>query len=426
MAEAGCEGVFLGAESGSDTMLKAMNKTSRRHHYMDAIASFRQAGISTYASLIVGFPGETEETVEETISFVEEARPEYFRAQLWYADPVTPIWQRREEWGGKGQGFAWQHNTMDAERACDWIEEMFLRVRNSTWLPQFGFEQWALFYLQRKGMSRDGVRHFVQGFNSAIRHRLLSFGGPLPQEILGALQRSADFPGSEQPFAALDPWSAARYSAASAALTAELAGAPAAVREHAPRGRRLRLQERRAVQLPTMANLLKDGDEEAKIALLAAYAAAIRRTAGPGVIHVAPGDAADSPPVPMNFTTPPDAPVEAWEAEAREKWRRLVPHAPFLARIFHSSPLIVPSSAQRRPMRLLRLSPNGPGRKPAWMAEAMTLGIAEACFVTLSGAVLTIEGHVASAKAAATLPAQLAVFAERLIAAQSPQPSGQI
>src|SRR5262245_23613294 len=37
MAEAGCEGVFLGVESGSDAILTQMNKSSRRKHYARAI-----------------------------------------------------------------------------------------------------------------------------------------------------------------------------------------------------------------------------------------------------------------------------------------------------------------------------------------------------------------------------------------------------
>src|SRR5262249_47072636 len=83
MAETGCEGVFLGVESGSDTMLKAMNKTARRKDYLKAIPLLQQHGISCYASLIIGYPGETRETVDETIDLIERAAPDYFRAQLW-------------------------------------------------------------------------------------------------------------------------------------------------------------------------------------------------------------------------------------------------------------------------------------------------------------------------------------------------------
>lgn len=172
MKAAGCEGVFLGIESGSDAMLERMQKSSRRRHYAAALRSFRDVGISTYASFIIGFPGETQETVDETIALIEEEKPDYFRAQLWYCDPNTPIWQSRQEYGISGEAFNWRHNTMDVERAADIIEEMFLTVRNSTWMPQWGFEQWSIFYLQRLGMTEGQVRRYVQLFNGLVAEQI--------------------------------------------------------------------------------------------------------------------------------------------------------------------------------------------------------------------------------------------------------------
>ncbi|MGH8792215.1 MAG: radical SAM protein, partial [Stackebrandtia sp.] len=81
MRESGCEGVFLGVESGSARQLKNMNKTSRPEDYLHAISRCRELGIVTYASLIVGFPGETEETLAETLAFLDEAKPDFYRAQ---------------------------------------------------------------------------------------------------------------------------------------------------------------------------------------------------------------------------------------------------------------------------------------------------------------------------------------------------------
>ena len=173
MGQAGCEGVFLGVESGSDEMLQRMNKTARQRHYAKAIPLLKAAGIMTYASLIIGFPGETLETVQETINFVETARPDFFRAQLWYCDPTTPIWKQREKYGIKGSAFQWSHDTMDAHTACDLIDNMFLSVRNAHWLPQYGFEPWSIYYLQRMGMTRQQVKTFVQSFNDLIKQDLL-------------------------------------------------------------------------------------------------------------------------------------------------------------------------------------------------------------------------------------------------------------
>jgi anaerobic magnesium-protoporphyrin IX monomethyl ester cyclase len=174
MRQSGCEGVFLGAESGSDTMLKSMNKTSRREHYLRAIPRLRDAGIVTHCNLIVGFPGETLETFQETFSFIEEAQPDFYRAQLWYCDPTTPVWKKREEIGIKGSAFNWTHPTMDAVTAAKLVDQLFLEIKNSNWLPQHGFELWSVFYLQRLGMSLGHVKEFVRRFNDVVKFKLQS------------------------------------------------------------------------------------------------------------------------------------------------------------------------------------------------------------------------------------------------------------
>jgi len=194
MGKAKCEGVFLGMESGSDKMLKLMNKSSRKKNYRMAIPLLRQAGVSTYASLIVGFPGETPETVQETTKFIAETRPDFFRGQLWYADPITPIWSQREEIGLTGRGYYWSHDTMDCQTACDLIDKMMLTVENSVWLPQYGFEQWSTFYLQRKGMTMDGIKKFLHCFNAVVKDKLSNPGRQeIPAKLLDDLEKNCQF-----------------------------------------------------------------------------------------------------------------------------------------------------------------------------------------------------------------------------------------
>ena len=199
MAEAGCEGVFLGIESGSDEMLLRMNKTARRKNYLQAIPDFRRNGVSTYASVIVGFPGESKDTLADTISLIEQAQPEYYRAQLWYCDPVTPIWKEKEKYNIQGSGFSWSHNTMTAAEACSWIEHMFLTVEGSTWLPQMGFEQWSTFYLQRMGLSKPHMLTFLHSFNAVIKESLLHpQKDQIDVKLLEGMRESCRF-GSHEP-----------------------------------------------------------------------------------------------------------------------------------------------------------------------------------------------------------------------------------
>ncbi len=68
MKEAGCVKVFLGLESGSDATLHLMGKQSSVQAGIDAVNLFTSAGINTAGFFIVGYPGETEEAIEETLA----------------------------------------------------------------------------------------------------------------------------------------------------------------------------------------------------------------------------------------------------------------------------------------------------------------------------------------------------------------------
>lgn len=218
MARSGCEGVFLGVESGSDQMLQRMNKSSRRQDYMRVIPLLKQHGVSTHASFIVGFPGETFETNQETLDFIEEARPDFFRTQLWYCDPTTPIWQVKDQYGVKGSAFNWSHATMDVETACELIERAFLAVENSLWLPQNGFDQWSTFYLQRRGMTMDQIKTFVKCFNTIVKQKLIfPEKNETDHDLIESLKRSCQFDQPAEPDCRpLEAFSGSRYVAAEA------------------------------------------------------------------------------------------------------------------------------------------------------------------------------------------------------------------
>ena len=199
MHESGCEGVFLGMESGSDVVLEAMNKTARRRHYAYVIPRLKDAGIVTHGSFIVGFPRESAETYAETNQFIEEVQPDFFRAQLWYCDLTTPVWAERERWGLTGAAFKWSHDTMDAATATDLVDRMFLDVENSIWLPQAGFELWSVYYLQRRGMSLAQIKTFLRAFNAAIQERMLLGTPSVAPDLLETLRRCSQFDRGQPP-----------------------------------------------------------------------------------------------------------------------------------------------------------------------------------------------------------------------------------
>lgn len=95
-AASGCAGVFLGIESGDSDVLANMHKLAQDSQYRTGIARLKERGVTTFASIIVGFPGETEKTVANTIDFLNETAPDLWRAQAWWANPRSPIYQQKE------------------------------------------------------------------------------------------------------------------------------------------------------------------------------------------------------------------------------------------------------------------------------------------------------------------------------------------
>lgn len=71
-----CPSIHLPVQSGSDNILDSMNRKYTRAHYLDLIKKLRTINPEIYIStdIIVGFPGETEEDFEDTLSLVKEIR----------------------------------------------------------------------------------------------------------------------------------------------------------------------------------------------------------------------------------------------------------------------------------------------------------------------------------------------------------------
>jgi anaerobic magnesium-protoporphyrin IX monomethyl ester cyclase len=182
MKESGCEGVFLGLESGSDQILKNMNKNTDTSAYLKGIQLLKTAGIVVFGNFIMGFPGETHETVKDTINFIEKSQLDFYRTQLWYAEPITPIWQEKDRYKIEGESFEWSHRTMNTREACDIIDEIFLTRKYSIWVPQYNFDFDSFWHLVHRGIIVDRAGDFLRYFNNAVREKITSKEFP-PKEV---------------------------------------------------------------------------------------------------------------------------------------------------------------------------------------------------------------------------------------------------
>ena len=68
-----CHSLHLPVQSGSNEVLRRMNRKYTREHYLEIVQAMREAipDVALTTDIIVGFPGETEEQFQETVDLVE-------------------------------------------------------------------------------------------------------------------------------------------------------------------------------------------------------------------------------------------------------------------------------------------------------------------------------------------------------------------
>lgn len=140
---AGCRYVFIGIESGAQIILKNMNKGTTVKQNALAIKNCNEIGLYSSAGILVGFPGETSETIKMTTDFLKQQSCPSVHVFTWVPDfnptSLVPIMQpdrlkkfsitgggpdvikyEVSVWGKQlsfGLRTEWQHETMNQEEA---------------------------------------------------------------------------------------------------------------------------------------------------------------------------------------------------------------------------------------------------------------------------------------------------------------------
>jgi anaerobic magnesium-protoporphyrin IX monomethyl ester cyclase len=94
MKNAGCSKVYLGIESGNDDVLKLMNKKIDLKKVVKGVEIFKNNGISCAGFFIVGYPGETVDTIEETFSFALSLGLDEISFNVPYPLPGSKLYER--------------------------------------------------------------------------------------------------------------------------------------------------------------------------------------------------------------------------------------------------------------------------------------------------------------------------------------------
>ncbi len=97
MRESGCRELAVGIESGSEMILKKINKGVSKDDIRACASACKEADILFYGMTICGLPGETEDTWRETINFIKEIDPFYTQFCFSTPFPNTEMYPWYEE-----------------------------------------------------------------------------------------------------------------------------------------------------------------------------------------------------------------------------------------------------------------------------------------------------------------------------------------
>jgi anaerobic magnesium-protoporphyrin IX monomethyl ester cyclase len=94
-----CQLIHFGIESGSQQMLNTMRKGTTVEQNTQAIKWTKEAGISVAISLVIGYPGETPEMLQETLDFIRKTKPDYVYMCEAVPYPGTELYSYAKELG---------------------------------------------------------------------------------------------------------------------------------------------------------------------------------------------------------------------------------------------------------------------------------------------------------------------------------------
>jgi radical SAM superfamily enzyme YgiQ (UPF0313 family) len=146
----GCRHIAFGVESGSPTILRRMQKGQTVADIRQGIAVAKAAGLIVRAYLMVGFPGETWDTIQQTVDLMLECLPHEFSVYPLIPYPGTLLYEQPDKFGithinhefsqyfqvrkNRGTGFVFETDTLDQHLIAEMREFVIHKLETEiTW-----------------------------------------------------------------------------------------------------------------------------------------------------------------------------------------------------------------------------------------------------------------------------------------------------
>jgi anaerobic magnesium-protoporphyrin IX monomethyl ester cyclase len=155
MGKAGCWYISWGLESANEQILKMAHKGYKKEQVAKALTWAKQAGINNWGFFIIGLPGETEETIRQTIDYAKSLPLDIALFHIAAPYPGTPFFYEVAEKGWFRPGTKWEEVDMDESTVLDYPG-----------LPAERLEYWQKRATREWSFRPGPMLTFLKGLNS--------------------------------------------------------------------------------------------------------------------------------------------------------------------------------------------------------------------------------------------------------------------
>jgi radical SAM superfamily enzyme YgiQ (UPF0313 family) len=141
MAKSGCYYIAWGLESGNKAILAHARKGVDPERARQSLKWAREAGIKNWGYFIIGLPGETEETIKQTIAFSKSLPLDIALFHIAAPYPGTPFFHEVVKNGWFRKGVRWEEVDMDESTVLDYPD---LPAERLEYWQKRAFREWAL------------------------------------------------------------------------------------------------------------------------------------------------------------------------------------------------------------------------------------------------------------------------------------------
>ncbi len=149
LARSGCDTVWVGAESGSQKILDAMDKGTKVEQIYEASRLLKKQGIKTAFFLQFGYLGETMEDIKKTIQMLNDLLPDDIGASISYPLPRTKFYDKVKE---------------QLKEKTNWVDsdELIMMFKN-TYSPKFYKQLHRYIHKNyRKKQAIESLKNFIK------------------------------------------------------------------------------------------------------------------------------------------------------------------------------------------------------------------------------------------------------------------------